>query len=241
MNIQDWFPLGWTGWISLQSKGLSRVFSNTIVRRQPFFGAQPSLWSSCRIKKSMVKRPPPQPSSPSPEATTAGICFPPETQRLLYSDTYLRVYSAPSTRGVFILCLPSQHRGRESNPAPLLLQSLPLSPTSLRGKAEASMTAMICLLPRARWANSYNPLAPCFGRTGLFVVWRSLVAKLCLTLCDSVDCSPPGSSVHGISVQAGILQWVTISFSRNQPLSIFLNYGKHIHYIYYFNPFKCTL
>ena len=33
MNIQDWFPLGWTGWISLQSKGLSRVFSNTIVQR----------------------------------------------------------------------------------------------------------------------------------------------------------------------------------------------------------------
>ena len=39
MNIQDWFPLGWTGWISLQSKGLSRVFSNTIQKHQ-FFGAQ---------------------------------------------------------------------------------------------------------------------------------------------------------------------------------------------------------
>ena len=45
MNIQDWFPLGWTGWISLQSKGLSRVFSNTTVQKQRFFGAQPSLWS----------------------------------------------------------------------------------------------------------------------------------------------------------------------------------------------------
>ena len=43
MNIQDWFPLGWTGWISLQSKGLSRVFSNTTVQKQQFFGAQPSL------------------------------------------------------------------------------------------------------------------------------------------------------------------------------------------------------
>ena len=43
MNIQDWFPLGWTGWISLQSKGLSRIFSNTTVRRHPFFGAQLSL------------------------------------------------------------------------------------------------------------------------------------------------------------------------------------------------------
>ena len=43
MNIQDWFPLGWTGWISLQSKGLSRVFSNTAVQKYQFFGAQLSL------------------------------------------------------------------------------------------------------------------------------------------------------------------------------------------------------
>ena len=42
MNIQDWFPLGWTGWISLQSKGLSRVFSNTTVQKHQFFGALPS-------------------------------------------------------------------------------------------------------------------------------------------------------------------------------------------------------
>ena len=38
MNIQDWFPLGWTGWVSLQSKGLSRVFSNTEVQKCRFFG-----------------------------------------------------------------------------------------------------------------------------------------------------------------------------------------------------------
>ena len=43
MNIQDWFPLGWTGWISLQSKGLSRVFSNTTVQKHQFFTAQLSL------------------------------------------------------------------------------------------------------------------------------------------------------------------------------------------------------
>ena len=40
MNIQDQFPLGWTGWISLQSKGLSRVFSNTTVQKHQFFSAQ---------------------------------------------------------------------------------------------------------------------------------------------------------------------------------------------------------
>ena len=43
MKTQDWSPLGWTGWISLQSKGLSRVFSNTTVQKHQFFGAQLSL------------------------------------------------------------------------------------------------------------------------------------------------------------------------------------------------------
>ena len=43
MNIQDWFPLGRTSWISLQSKGLSRVFSNTTVQEHQFFGIQLSL------------------------------------------------------------------------------------------------------------------------------------------------------------------------------------------------------
>ena len=43
MNTQDWFPLGWTGWISLQSKGLSRVFSNTTVQKHQFFSTQLSL------------------------------------------------------------------------------------------------------------------------------------------------------------------------------------------------------
>ena len=45
MNTQDWFPLGWTGWISLQSKGLSRVFSNTTVQKHQFFW---NLWERAR-------------------------------------------------------------------------------------------------------------------------------------------------------------------------------------------------
>ena len=44
MNIQDWFPLGWTGWISLQTKELSSVFSNTTVQKHQFFGTQLSLF-----------------------------------------------------------------------------------------------------------------------------------------------------------------------------------------------------
>ena len=49
MNIEDWFPLEWTGWISLKSEGLSRVFSNTTVQKHQFFGAQPSSQSNSHI------------------------------------------------------------------------------------------------------------------------------------------------------------------------------------------------
>ena len=57
MNIQDRFPLGWTGWISLQSKGLSRVFSNTIVQKHQLFGAQLSLYSNCHIHTWLLEKP----------------------------------------------------------------------------------------------------------------------------------------------------------------------------------------
>jgi len=51
MNIQDWFSLGLNGWVSLQSKGLSRVFSNTTVQKYQFFGTQISLYSMTTEKK----------------------------------------------------------------------------------------------------------------------------------------------------------------------------------------------
>ena len=57
-NTQDWSPLGWTGWISLQSKGLSRVFSNTTVQKHhQFFGAQLSLWASSYIHTWLLEKP----------------------------------------------------------------------------------------------------------------------------------------------------------------------------------------
>ena len=52
INTQDWSPLGWTGWISLQSKGFSRVFSNTTVQKHQFFGTQLSSPSNSHIFKS---------------------------------------------------------------------------------------------------------------------------------------------------------------------------------------------
>ena len=57
MNIQDWFPLGWTGWISLQSKRFSRVFSNTTVQKHQFFGAQLSSQSNSHIHTWPLEKP----------------------------------------------------------------------------------------------------------------------------------------------------------------------------------------
>ena len=57
MNLQNWFTLGWTGWISLQSKGLSRVFSITTIQKHQFFRTWPSLWSSSHICIWLVEKP----------------------------------------------------------------------------------------------------------------------------------------------------------------------------------------
>ena len=57
MNTQDWSPLGWTGWISLQSKGLSRVFSNTTVQKHQVFSTQLSSQSNSHIHIWPLERP----------------------------------------------------------------------------------------------------------------------------------------------------------------------------------------
>ena len=57
MNTQDWSPLGWTGWISLQSKGLSKVFSNTTVQKYQFFGTQLSSQSNSHIHTWPLEKP----------------------------------------------------------------------------------------------------------------------------------------------------------------------------------------
>ena len=58
-NTQDWSPLEWTGWISLQSKGLTRVFSNTTVQKHQFFSAQLSSQSNCHIHTWPLEKPQP--------------------------------------------------------------------------------------------------------------------------------------------------------------------------------------
>ena len=57
VNIQDWFPLGWTGWIFLKSKGLSRVFSNTTVQTHQFFSTQLSSQSNSHIHTWPLEKP----------------------------------------------------------------------------------------------------------------------------------------------------------------------------------------
>ena len=57
MNTQDWSHLGWTGWISLQSKGLSRVFSNATVQKHQFYSAQPSSQSNSHIHTWPLEKP----------------------------------------------------------------------------------------------------------------------------------------------------------------------------------------
>ena len=57
MNVQDWSPLGWTGLISLQSKGLSKVFFNTTVKKHQFFGTQLSLWSNTHNHTWLLEKP----------------------------------------------------------------------------------------------------------------------------------------------------------------------------------------
>ena len=73
MNVWGWFPLGLTGLISWQSKGLARVFSNTTVWKHQFFGSQPSLWSNSYICTWLLEKP--QPWLYWPLSTQWCLCF----------------------------------------------------------------------------------------------------------------------------------------------------------------------
>ena len=72
-NTQDWSTLEWTGWTSLQSKGLSRVFSNTAVQKQQFFGAQLSSQSNSHIHTWPLEKP--QPWLDGPLLAKQCLCF----------------------------------------------------------------------------------------------------------------------------------------------------------------------
>ena len=100
MNFQNWFPLGWTGWISLQSKGHSRVFSNTTVQKHQFFGTQLSSQSNSHIsymttgktialtRRTFVGK---AMSLLSNMLSRLVITFLPRSKRLLISNPFLRL------------------------------------------------------------------------------------------------------------------------------------------------------
>ena len=101
MNIQSWFPFRLTGLISLQSKGLSRVFSSTTIQKHQLFGAQPSLWSNIHICTWLLEK-----TIALTIWTFVGkvmwvlfntwirfvITFLPRSKRLLISFSFLRIY-----------------------------------------------------------------------------------------------------------------------------------------------------
>ena len=108
VNIQDWFPLGSTGLISLQSKGLSRVFSSTITWKHQFFCAQPPLWSNSHIHTWLLEKPSVQLTQLCPtlcdpmDCSTAG--FPLHHQLLKLAQTH--VHRVGDASNHLILCHP---------------------------------------------------------------------------------------------------------------------------------------
>ena len=76
VNTQDWSPVGWTGWISFQSKGLSRVFSNTTVLTHQFFGTQLSSQSNSHIHTWPLGKPQPWLDRPLPKRSTGFFISP---------------------------------------------------------------------------------------------------------------------------------------------------------------------
>ena len=85
MNAQDWSPLRWTSWISLKSRGLSRVFSNTTVQKHQYFGAQLSLWASSHIYVWILKKPYPWVYESLCKYTLCVSCI------FVYTHTYIHI------------------------------------------------------------------------------------------------------------------------------------------------------
>ena len=93
VNIQDWFPLGSTGLISLQSKGLPRVFSSTITWKHQFFGAQPPLWSNSHIHTWLLEKPSVQLTQLCPTLCDPMDCSTPSFPVLHYLQEFAQIHS----------------------------------------------------------------------------------------------------------------------------------------------------
>ena len=123
MNIQDWFPLGGTGWISLQSKGLSRVFSNTTVQKHQFFSTQLSFIQTCSCLKMKLW------NSPAHQTYPREIPFHSGGKPWIAFSSFLLYFISSSK------CLPD-FKMCSAHTSPILIQTYltntcPLSPSNL--------------------------------------------------------------------------------------------------------------
>ena len=230
MNIQGWFPLGLTGVISLQSKGLSRVFSSTTVQKNQFFSIQPSLWFNSLIHTWLLEKPQlwlsgpllakwsllfgkvmssysgcPKGRSNQTHSFCPSTLFPPDSpaQGIALSFTQFPKPAALNAFKVLFPSVPMWHQNTDEPPANHLL--IPI--TFLSPQLSQSF---------------HNPRTPNSMKES-----ESEVAKSYPTLCDPMDCSLPGSTVYGI-FQARILEWVAISFSRRSSQTRDWSWVSHI-------------
>ena len=169
INTQHWSPLGWTGWISSQSKGLWRVFSNTTIQKDPFFGTRLSSQSNPHIHTWPLEKP-----------------------RCHINDRMGLFEHMPDLDSAHCCW---NHKSKDS-----FLHVMYQEPQLLWPRLESTQSIQ------------YRPW---YWYTAVGAV-LCLVAQSCLTLCNPMDGSLPGFSVHGI-LQARKQEWVAMPSSRESP------------------------
>ena len=175
MNIQDWFPLGSTGWISLQSKGLWRIFSNTADQKHQFFSTQLSLWSNSHIYTWLLEK---------KVIVLTRRTFVGKVMCLLFNMLSRLVLAfLPRSKCLLISWLQS--------PSAMILE-----PKKIKSVTVSIVSPSI--FHEVMGLDIYNA-------SHFWARWwcamLCLVAQSCPTLCDPMDCSPPASCPWGFSRQ----------------------------------------
>ena len=168
MSIQDWFPLGLTGWISLQSKGLWRIFSNTTVQKHHFFSTQLSLWSNSHIYAWLLEK----------KIVLTTRTFVDKVMCLLFNMlSGLVIAFLPRSKRLLISWLQS--------PSAVILK-----PKKIKSVTVSIVSPSICY--EVTGLDIYNA-SHCWARWWCAVL--CLVAQSYTALCNPMDCSLPASSV----------------------------------------------
>ena len=199
VNTQDWFPLGWTGWFSFQTKGLSRVFSNTTVQKHQFFCTQLSSVQLSHPYMTTGK------TIALTRRTFVGkvmsllfnmlsrlvITFLPRSKRLLISwlqSPSAVIWSPPKIKSASWDSTKPLHEGFAWVKGFVWVKNERCGHTNLYS---------LCLLKTWKFGSSGSSFLPISSRLVLTCCcYCCLRAKLCLSLCDPMDYSTPGFSVH---------------------------------------------